>query len=145
MPVRGLVFSIELLSDGAHLTTFQFTDPDGPPALGSTDHGTEHELEDGLLAEGVGNDLEPPALLDEQTLQEVRGADRTAVGDGHAQVGDTGLEVIHEAGGRAGQLGLIVGEDARGEIAGDGAGGGLVGGGGARLELRPEVFRQGRR
>ena len=64
-PFCGLVFVVELLSDGAHLTALELADPDGPPALGGADHGAEHELEDGLLAEGVGDDLEPPALLDE--------------------------------------------------------------------------------
>ena len=47
------------------LTALELADPDGPPALGGADHGAEHELEHGLLAEGVGDDLEPPALLDE--------------------------------------------------------------------------------
>ena len=41
------------------LTALELADPDGPPALGGADHGAEHELEDGLLAEGVGDDLEP--------------------------------------------------------------------------------------
>ena len=62
--VLGLVFAVELLSDSAHLTALEFADPDGAPALGGADHGAEHELEDGLFAEGVGDDLEPPALLD---------------------------------------------------------------------------------
>ena len=137
----GLVFSIELLSDGAHLTPLELADPDGPPALGGADHGAEHELEDSLLAEGVGNDFEAPSLLDEQPLKEVRGPDRAAVGDGHAQVCDAGLEVIREAGCRARQLGLVIGDHTCGEIAGDGAGRGLVGGGGPGLELGPEVFR----
>ena len=50
------------LSDGAHPTTLELADPDRPPALGGADHGTEHELEDGLLAEGVGNDREEAQL-----------------------------------------------------------------------------------
>ena len=58
---------------------------------------------------------------------------------GMRRVRDAGLEVVLEAGARAGQLGLVVGEDTAGEIVGNGAGGGLVGGGDARLELRPEV------
>ena len=43
------------------------------------------------------------------------------MGDRHPQVGDAGLEVVHEAGDRAGQLGLVVGDHAFGELAGDGA------------------------
>ena len=57
----------------------------------------------GLLAEGVWDDLQAPAFLDEQALEEVRGPHRAAVGDGHAQVGDAGLEVALEAGDGARQ------------------------------------------
>ena len=64
-PFWASYLSVELLSDGAHLTALELADPDGPPALGGADHGAEHELEHGLLAKGVGDDLEPPALLDE--------------------------------------------------------------------------------
>jgi len=34
--------------------------------FGGADHGAEHELEDGLLAEGVGDDLQASSLLEEQ-------------------------------------------------------------------------------
>ena len=68
----SLVFLIQILSDGGHLPAFEFGHLDGPPALGGADHGAEHQLEHGLLAEGVGDDLQAPALLDEQTLEEVR-------------------------------------------------------------------------
>lgn len=54
---------IEVLSDGAHLATFEIRDLDGPPALGSPDHGAEHDLEDGLFTKGVGDDLEAPACV----------------------------------------------------------------------------------
>ena len=47
---------VEFLSDGAHLTTLKLADPDGAPTLGGADHGAEHKLEDGLLAEGVRGD-----------------------------------------------------------------------------------------
>ena len=104
----GLVFLIQFLSDARHLSAFEVGDLDRAPALGGAYHGAEHKLEDRLLAEGVGDDLEAPALLDEQALQEVGGqdADRPAVRDGHAQVRDAGLEV---------------GGQALGELAGDGA------------------------
>ena len=88
---------IELLSDGFHLAALEVGDPDRPPALGGADHGAEHELEDGLLAEGIGDDLEAPALLDEQALEQVGCADRAAVRDGHAQVCDAGFEVVLSA------------------------------------------------
>ena len=85
-------------------------------------------LRHGLLAEGVGDDLQPPALLDEQALEEVRGPDRAAVGDRHPQMRDAGLEVVLEAGDRARQLALVVGDDAGGEVAGDGPARRLVAG-----------------
>jgi hypothetical protein len=40
--------------------------------LGGADHGAEHQLEHRLFAPGVGDDLEAPAFLDEQTLQRDR-------------------------------------------------------------------------
>ncbi len=89
---------IEFLSDGLHLTALEVGDPDRPPAFGGADHGAEHELEDRLLAEGVGDDRQAPSLLDEQTLHQVGGADRPAVVDGQAQVRDAGFEVVPEAG-----------------------------------------------
>jgi hypothetical protein len=52
---------------------------DRPPALSSPDHGAKHELQDGLLAKGVGNDLKAPALLNKEPLQEIRRTDRAAV------------------------------------------------------------------
>ena len=118
--ILGLVFEVELLSDGLHLAPFEVGDPDRSPSLGGTDHGAEHELEHGRLAEGMGDDLEPAALLDEEALEEIRGPDGAAVIDRHAQVGDAGLEVVHEARRGAGQLGLVVGEDTVGALTGDG-------------------------
>ena len=132
---------IELLPDGNHLTALEIGDPDGPPALGGADHGTEHELEDGLFAERIGNDLEAPALLDEQTLQKVRCPDGSAVGDRHAQVRDGRLEVIHEAGHGTRQLAVIVADQPLGQVTGNGTRWRLVGSRSARLELGPQVFR----
>ena len=139
--VSGLVLVIQLLPDDRHLAAFEVCDPDGPPALGGTDHGAEHEFEERLFAEGVGDDLEAPSFLDEQAFQQVRGPDRPAVGDRHPQVRDAGLEVIQEAGCGTGQLGLEVSDHAIGEVAGDGARRRLVAGRGTGLEPRPEVFR----
>jgi hypothetical protein len=59
---------IELASDSGHLAALEVGNLDGAPTLGGADHGAEHELEDGLLAEGIGDDLEAPALLEEQAL-----------------------------------------------------------------------------
>ncbi len=57
---------IQLLSDVGHLSALEVGDLNRPPAFGGADHGAEHEFEDRLLAEGVGEDLETPAFLDEQ-------------------------------------------------------------------------------
>ena len=75
-----------------------------------------------------------------EPLEEVRGPDRAAVGDRHAQVGDAGLEVVLEAGDGRWQLAAVVGDDAGGEIAGDRPARRLVGGLDAGLELGPLVL-----
>ncbi len=89
---------IEFGSDSIQLPVLESGDLDQAPAVGGPDHGAVHELEDRLFAKGVGNDLEAPALLDEQALQKVRCADGAAVIDRHPQVRDAGLEVVLEAG-----------------------------------------------
>ncbi len=61
----GLVFLVELGPEGSHLPSLEVGDLDGAPALGGAGHGGEHELEDGFLAEGVGDDLQAPALLED--------------------------------------------------------------------------------
>ncbi len=88
--VSGLVRPIQFLSNGNHLSSLEVGELDRPPALCGADHGAEHELEDGLLAEGVRNDFYAPALFDEQALEEVCRPDGAAVG---GSVGDAGLEV----------------------------------------------------
>ncbi len=65
------------------------------PAKSRWSPGAEHELEDRLLAGGIGDDLETRALLDEQALMQVGRADRLAVRDGHAQARETGFEIVH--------------------------------------------------
>ena len=103
-----LVFVVQFLSDEGHLAALEVSDPDRPPTFGGTDHGSEHQLENRLFAEGVGNDLQPPALLDEQTFQQIRRSDGAAMRDRHPQVRDASLEVVHEAGDGARQLGLVL-------------------------------------
>lgn len=89
----------------------------------------------------MGDDLQPPALLDEQTFQKSRRPGGGATRDRQPEMGDAGLEVVHEAGSRVGQLGAVVGDEAIRELAGDLAARRLVGRGGAGLELGPEVCR----
>ena len=58
---------------------FEFGDFDGAPSLGGADQLAEHQLQDGSLAERVGDDLEAAALLDEQAFKQICGSDRPAV------------------------------------------------------------------
>ena len=82
----GIVLVVEFLSERSHLSSLELGDLDRSPALCGTRHGGEHQLEDGLLAKGVGNDLEAPAFFDEQSFQQVRGPRRPTVPDRHPQV-----------------------------------------------------------
>ena len=65
-------FGTSYSRSSSSVTALELADPDDPPSLGDADHRSEHVLEDGPLGEGVGNDLEPLALLDIQALKEVR-------------------------------------------------------------------------
>lgn len=74
----GLALPIQLVSDGRNLPALEVGRLGRLPVLGGADHGDEHHLENGLLAEGVRDDLQPPALLEEQVLQQIRVSDRGA-------------------------------------------------------------------
>ena len=78
-----------------------------------------NQLQHRLLAERVGDDLESPALLDEQTFEQVRGPGGAAMTDRQPEMSDAGLEVIDEAGDRIWKLSLVVGDQAIGELTGD--------------------------
>ena len=58
---------------------------------------TEHQLQNGSLAKGVGDDLKAAALLDEQAFKQIRGSDRPAVCLRGSQVRNASFEVVHEA------------------------------------------------
>ena len=94
---------------------------DRSPVLSGADHGTKHQLQHWLFAEGVGNDLELPSLLDKQALEKIGRPNRAAMGDRHPQMRDTAFEVVLEAGDGAWQCGLVVLDQTRGQITGDGA------------------------
>ena len=95
-------------------------DLDRSPAFRGSDHGREHELEDRLLAPCVGDDLEPAALFDEKSFKQIGRPGRSAMSDRRVQMRDAGLEVIHEAGHRAGIVSLVVGDQVARQIAGNG-------------------------
>jgi hypothetical protein len=65
------VSAIELVSDGTELTLFKLGHPDAAPAFGSTNQGGVHQLQDGTLTEGMGNDLAASAFLAKQPLEQV--------------------------------------------------------------------------
>ena len=60
--------------------------------------------------------LEAAAFLDEEALKDIQGSDRPAVGDGHAQMGNAGLEVGLEAGDGGGQVLAVVCADTLGQM-----------------------------
>jgi hypothetical protein len=70
-------------------------DLDGAPALGGSGHRGKHELEHRFLT----------------AAQAVGGARGAAMGDRQTQMGDAGFKIVHEAGHRARQAGLVVGDD----------------------------------
>jgi hypothetical protein len=48
---------------------FEFGDLDRAPSLGGSDERTEHQLQDGSLAERVRDDLETTAFLDKKAFK----------------------------------------------------------------------------
>ena len=50
----GLVFVIELGSEGLHLAALEVRDPDRSPALGGSGYGGEHELEEAFWPKPLG-------------------------------------------------------------------------------------------
>jgi hypothetical protein len=119
---------------------FELGDLDRAPSLGGADERTEHQFQDRAFAECIGDDLEPTALLDKKSFKQIRRADGTAMRHREAQMGDTGFEVVHEAGDRAVVFTAIVGDDAGREIARYRPARRLIGRLRAYLELRPNVF-----
>jgi len=102
----GKVF-VDLLSDRLELPLFELGEADATPAFGGTDQRRVHRLQEGALAEGMGDHLGAPPLLAKQPLQEIGGADRPAVAEREAQMRDAGLEIILEAGHRTRQITII--------------------------------------
>ncbi len=80
------------------------------------EHGGEHQLEHRFLAEGVGNDLQAPALLGERALEQVRGPDRPAVSDRLLRCAMQASKSSMKQASALGRFGLIVGDHAFGEL-----------------------------
>src|SRR6185437_14025457 len=93
----GEVF-VELLSDCPELTLFELADADAAPALGGADQRCVDQLQDGALAEGMGDHLGAAPLLAEQPLQKIGRADRPAMPERKFEMRDASLEIMLEAG-----------------------------------------------
>jgi hypothetical protein len=89
----GLVFLIKVLSHGSDLPMFELADLDGAPSLGDSDERTEHQLQDGSLAERIRNDLEATAFLDKEAFKQIRRPNGPPMRHRKSQVGDAGFEV----------------------------------------------------
>jgi len=107
------------------------------PSLGSADERAEHQFQDRPLAEGIGDDFEAPALLDEETLEQIRGSNPPPMRHWEAQMGDARFEVIPEARHCPVMLAAVVGHDASGKLAGNRTARRLISRLHTRLELRP--------
>ena len=115
----GLVFVIELLSDGGQLPAFEVSDFDGAPPLSGARESAEYQLHDGLFAEGIRDDFEASALLDKQALEKIRGPDRAAMRHRETQVSNASFEVVHEACSRALVIFAVISHHPGGEFACD--------------------------
>src|SRR6059036_1618154 len=107
---RRHAFSVsapELVADRSELALLKFADGDPAPPLGGPDDGGIHQLQHRALAERVWDDLRPAALLEKESLQQVRGAHDAAMPEREAQVGDARVEVVTETLHHRRQLALV--------------------------------------
>src|SRR5437667_8358689 len=91
------VRAAELFADRPQLALLEFADGNPAPPLGGTDDGGIHQLQHRALAERVRDDLRPPALFEEQPLEQIRGADNAAMAEREAEMRDARVEVVSEA------------------------------------------------
>jgi hypothetical protein len=117
--VSFVSYGVELRANGSDLTKLKFGEPETAPAFSSADQRAEHQLENGLFAEAVGNDLQPAALFDKQTFKQIGRARGAAVGHRQPQMRNAGFEIVLEAGDRGWQRGCVTRTDAVGELARD--------------------------
>jgi hypothetical protein len=133
--------AIELLADRAQLTLLELTDGEAAPPVGRPDDGRVHELQHGALAEGVGDDLGSTPLLEEEPLEQVRGADHAAMAEREAEMGDAGVEVVAEALHDRRQLALVGGDEVVAEHGRECGRRGLVAPARPQRDLRPLALR----
>ena len=82
-----MIFLVEFLSDGGELAQLEVGEAQAAPSLGGADERAEHEFQHRLLAKAVGNDLQPPALLDKQPFEQIGGSNEAAMLAGFLRVG----------------------------------------------------------
>ena len=92
-----LEFLIELFSKRGELPSLEFAHRHTAPGLARSNDGGKHQLHHRALAEGVRNDLRSPALLAEESLEQIGRARDSAMSDRHPQMRDAGVEVVLEA------------------------------------------------
>ena len=93
---------LTVLSDRAHLTTLASAHPDGPPILGGTDDGADHDLWRGLFARGTGEDFMLPAIC--SAVPQSLSRPPTAPSDAVGPVSAGSLPVLASARDRCGCL-----------------------------------------
>src|SRR5260221_12116275 len=103
--MAALMSVVELLANSIELSPFELSDCNSPPSFTGADQSRLHQLQHRTLAEEVRHHLGAAALLPEQALEQVGGADHLAMIERKAQLSDAGLEVILEARQRRGELG----------------------------------------
>src|SRR4030095_11731314 len=103
----GGVRAGELVADRAQLPLLELADGEAAPPVGRADDRRVHQLQARPLAKGVRDDLRPPALFEEEPLEQVGRANHLAVLERKAQVRDAGLEVVPEARDHRGQLARV--------------------------------------
>src|SRR5205814_10569142 len=73
------VRAFEFLANRVQLALHELADQDAAPAVGGSDDGRVHELQDRPLAERMRDDLGPALLVADQPLEPIRDADDTAM------------------------------------------------------------------
>jgi len=104
---------------------------DDSRSLGTAFHNAEFALDDGLFADGIGNDPEPVPLSVEQVVQEIPRMHGAAGGERHSWMSESPYGSFMVRGRATGLSNSLF----CGEIAGGGTQGGLIGAGGASLML----------
>src|SRR5215471_21005922 len=91
------VSAAELFANRPQLALRELADGNPAPPRGGADDGGIHQLQHRPLAERVRDDLRPPALFEKQPLEQIRGADDTAMAEREVEMGDARGEVVSEA------------------------------------------------